>query len=201
MITAALMVSVGLMADGRSDELLRGLQKKVETFGDYRVAFRVTVDGQSMEGVYEVSGNSYHIHTADVEVFCDGNTRWEVNNSDEEVMIDRVDPGDRTILGNPTRMFDFLDGSYTHSYAGKATLKKGPAERIELTETVGSGDDLTVYIDTATGLPARITYRLDNLNTDAVIDIESISTEVAIDRSQFAFDAARYAGFEIIDFR
>lgn len=202
LIAAALMVSANLLADSKSDELLAALQKKVDAFGDYRVEFRVTVDGQSMDGTYEVSGNSYHIRTADVEVFCDGVTRWEVNIPDEEVLIDQVDPNDRTILGNPTRMFDFLDGSYTHEYISRATLKDGPADKIELTETVGAEQDkLAVYLNVATGLPARISYHLDNLNTDAVVDIESISTRVAIDRSAFGFDPDRYKGFETIDFR
>lgn len=199
---AALLVSANLFADTKSDQLLRALQNKVGTFGDYRVAFRVTVDGQSMEGTYDVSGNAYRIHTDDVEVFCDGNTRWEVNTLDEEVLIDRIDPDDRTILGNPTRMFDFLDGSYAHSYIGKATLKDGPADKIELTETIdGEEDKLAVYLNSATGLPSRISYFLDNLNTDAVVDIESIQPRVTLDRGHFGFDPARYEGFEMIDFR
>lgn len=202
MIIAALMVSANLFADAKSEELLRALQKKVDTFGDYRVDFKVTVDGQSMEGRYEVSGNSYHIRTEDVEVFCDGTTRWEVNVPDEEILIDRVDPNDRTILGNPTRMFDFLDGSYTHNYVGKATLKDGEADKIELTETIGDEEDkLAVYLNSATGLPSRISYFLDNLNTDAVVDIQRITPRVTLDRETFKFDPARYEGFEMIDFR
>lgn len=201
-IIAALLLSCNLFADAKSEELLRALQNRVDTFGDYRVAFRVTVDGQSMEGTYEVSGNSYRISTADAEVFCDGTTRWEVNIPDREVLIDRIDPSDRTILGNPTRMFDFLDGSYTHSYVGRATLKDGPADKIELTETIGGEQDrLAVYLNSDTGLPSRISYFLDNLNTDAVVDIESIQPRATFDGSEFIFDPARYEGFEMIDFR
>lgn len=200
LMLAALAVTLNAFADMKSDELLRTLQKKVEAFGDYRVAFKVTVDGQSIDGTYEVSGNSYHISTDDTEVFCDGKVRYEVNKLDEEILIDAVDPNDRTILGNPTRMFDFFDGSYTHKYLSKATLKDGEADKLELTGVL-DGDKMGVYLNTATGLPSRISYYMENLNTDAIVDIESITQHVKIDRSAFDFDPARYKGFETIDFR
>lgn len=198
LIVVAMLSAMSVFADGRSDELLKALQQKAAAFGDYRVAFKVTIDGQSMTGTYEVSGQRYHMSTADVEVFCDGKVKYEVNSLDEEVLIDAVDPGDRTILGNPTHMFDFLDGSYTHSYVGKATLKDGEADKIELT---GAEGKLNVFLNVKTGLPSRISYFLDNLNTDAVVDVESITPNVRIDPTAFNFDPARYKDFEIIDFR
>jgi outer membrane lipoprotein-sorting protein len=202
LIITTLLTSLGALADDKSDGLLRALQSKIEALGDYSVRFRVTVDEQSLDGTYEVSANSYHIATPDIEVFCDGQTRWEVNMLDEEVLIDIVNPTDRTILGNPTRMFDFLDGSYTHTYVGKATLKSGEANKIELNEINGNQqDNIDVYLDVATGLPVRITYRLDNLNADAVVDIESISHLASVDPSAFSYNGSRYDGFEIIDFR
>jgi outer membrane lipoprotein-sorting protein len=201
-ILTSLLTCLGALADTKSDELLRALQSRVEALGDYRATFKVTVDGQSMDGTYQVSANSYHIATPDVEVFCDGQTRWEVNMLDEEVLIDTIDPADRTILGNPTRMFDFLDGSYTHTYVGRATLKNGEAARIELTGNAGAEQDkLTVYLNVASHLPARIVYRLSNLNTDAVVEIESITAVKTPDQRAFVFEQSRYEGFEIIDFR
>lgn len=197
---AALAVCLNAFADMKSDELLRALRKKVDALGDYRVAFTVTVDGQSIAGTYEVSGDKYHIVTDDTEVFSDGKTRYEVNMLDREILIDDVDPDDRTILGNPTRMFDFLGGSYTHRYVSRATLKDGEADKLELTGTL-DGDRIAVYLNAATGLPSRISYYMDNLNTDAVVDIGSITPRAAIDRESFEFDSARYEGFEIIDFR
>jgi outer membrane lipoprotein-sorting protein len=202
LIITALLTCWGALADAKSDELLRALQSKVKALGDYRAEFGVTIDGQSIAGTYEVSGNSYHIVTPDTEVFCDGQTRWEANRLDKEVLIDTVNPADRTILGNPTRMFDFLDGSYTHAYVGRATLKGGDANRIELTQNIGTEQDkLTVYLDIATGLPVRVVYRLDNLNADAVVDIKTISHLASVDPSEFSYDGARYKGFEVIDFR
>jgi outer membrane lipoprotein-sorting protein len=81
-------------------------------------------------------------------------------------------------------------------------LKNGEADRIELTGNAGTEQDkLTVYLDVASGLPARIVYRLDNLNTDAVVEIESIESVKTADPSAFDFEPSRHEGFEVIDFR
>lgn len=200
-IAAVMAAAVNLFADGKSDEILKTLQKKVTDFGNYRVEFSVAVDGQSLKGLYEVSGESYRIVTPDMEVYCDGRTKYEVSLLDEEVMVDSVNPNDRTIMGNPTRLFDFLDGSYTHKYVGKALANGINCDEVELRETAAKeGEKLNAFISSSTGLPVRLVYWLDNLNTDAVVDIVKITPRITIDKA-FGFDPARFEGFELIDFR
>jgi hypothetical protein len=211
----AIMLSVSAMADEKSTALLAALSQKVAGWGDYRVEFTVSIDSAPLAGSYEVSGTSYHVVTPDIELFCDGVTRWEVNRIDREVAIDRVDPADRTVLGNPTRLFDFMDGSYTHRYMGVALVNGVSCERIELKESrVGgrsstntsggsgaSGQTIEVFLSTATGLPVRVGYTFGLMSTEAAIDVVRITPRIALDRAAFAYNPARYAGYEVIDFR
>ncbi len=183
----------------KSGELLGALSRKISSLGDYGVRFHVTIDGRSISGTYEVSGDSYHISTNEIEVFCDGKMRWEVNMPDREVILDEVDPDDHTILGNPPRMLDFPDGAYTHSWVGKVVIDGREADKIELTESA-TGDRMAVWLDVVTGLPVRIEYRIEYLRTDAVVEIGDVFS-VKLPPSAFTFDAARYPGFETIDFR
>lgn len=182
--------------------MLAALAQRVAGWGDYRVDFRVTIDGQALAGSYEVSGAAYHLTTPDIELFCDGTTKWEVNLIDREVAIDRVDPADRTVLGNPTRLFDFLDGTYTHRYLGAAMVGGVNCERIELLE-VGNenGQKIEAFISTATGMPVRLSYGIEFLGTNAVIDVERITPRVTLDRATFGYNQSRYAGWDVIDFR
>lgn len=202
MTLAAVFAASGLFADGKSDEILKTLQTKTDGFGDYRVEFSVTVDGKSLGGTYEVSGERFRIITPDTEVYSDGRTKFEVNLPDREVTVDAMDTDDRTILGNPTRLFSFLDGSYEHSYKGKAVVNGINCDEIELREQdTEKGGKLTAFISASTGLPVRLVYWLDNLNTDAIIDIVKISPHITVDEAVFGFDPRRFEGFEIIDFR
>lgn len=195
---AAVAAAANLSADSRSDEILRALRAKVDALGNYRVEFSLEVAGQTLKGNYVVSGESYRLSTPGTEVYCDGNVRYEVNLTDREILVDRIDPADRTILGNPTGLFDFLDGSYTHRHLGKTMVNGVSADEIEL---ISDNEKLRAFVGTASGLPVRIAYRLEAIGTDAVVDILSITPNVAVDKSDFAFDRARYAGFETIDFR
>ena len=189
--------------DEKSNALLGGLQKKVASWGDYRVEFTVTIDTEKLTGSYEVSGNSYHLTTPDIELYCDGATKYEINRLDREVAIDRVDPADRTVMGNPTKLFDFMDGSYTHRYVGAALVDGVNCERIELRETTagdGSGQTIDVFISSATGLPVRVGYTIGLMSTEAAVDVVRITPDITLDAA-FKYDPKRYSGYEIIDFR
>ncbi len=212
-------INTSVFADEKSNTLLTALQKKVASWGDYRVEFTVTIDDQTLKGTYEVSGASYHVVTPDIELYCDGSTRWEVSRTDREVAIDRIDPSDRTVMGNPTRLFDFLDGSYTHRYIGAALINGTSCERIELKDrsmtpdisTEASTTDTTVFpevsqtidvfLSTATGLPLRVGYTIGFMSTEATVDIVKITPNVTLDRAAFNYAPGRYTGYETIDFR
>jgi hypothetical protein len=137
-----------------------------------------------------------------VEVFCDGRNKYEVSLPDSEVMKDEVDPDSRTILGNPTRLFDFLDGSFSHRYIGRALVGGAECDRIELQE-VGKpkGEVLNAFLGAQSGTPARLVYRLGGLNADAVVDIIRITPRITVAPAAFEFNAWNYKDFEVIDFR
>ncbi|MDR2912618.1 MAG: hypothetical protein LBV38_04880 [Alistipes sp.] len=198
-------------ADEKSEALLSELQRKVAGWGDYRVEFSVTIGDEALGGSFEVSGESYHVVTPEVELFCDGTTRHEVNTTDREVSIDRVDPLDRSVMANPTRLFDLLDGSYTHRYVGVALINGVSCERVELRSienadngaSDGSGAPRTmdVFISTATGMPVRIGYVIGFMGAEAAVDIVRVTPNITLYREAFVYNARRFAGFETIDFR
>lgn len=95
-------------------EELAGLHRQTQGWKSYRIDFRVTFEAQvggqktiqKFGGRYEVSGAGFHISTPDVELFSDGQTKWEVNRTYREISIDNLSAGDRGILANPARFFD-----------------------------------------------------------------------------------------------
>jgi hypothetical protein len=201
----ALVLCLGARGDERSQALLGTLAEKVASWGDYRVEFSVSVEGESLAGSYEVSGESYHIATPDIEIFSDGRTKWEVSLLDGEVAIDRVDPTDHTVMSNPTRLFDFLDGDYTHRYIGPALVNSAKCDLIELTRSEGAPDDgmarqIDVFLSTETGLPVRVGYAIGFMSAEATVDVVRITPRVALG-ADFRYNPARWAGYEVIDFR
>ncbi|MDR2883028.1 MAG: hypothetical protein LBU98_04550 [Alistipes sp.] len=210
-IAATVLSAIGARADEKSDALLNTLARQMAEWGDYRVEFTVSIDANTVAGSYEVSGDSYHVTTPEMDIYCDGATKWEVNLLDREVAIDSVDPADRTVMGNPTRLFDFLDGSYSRRYVGPALIDGAACERIELKETppaagtgtatTTDGQTIDLYLSATTGMPVRVGYTIGFMSTEAAIDVVRITPRITLDRSAFGYAPGRYSGYEIIDFR
>lgn len=192
-------------ADSRSDAMLKELSQKITLLGNYRVEFTVSAEGNSVEGQYIVSGDKYYMDIGDIEVVCDGKTKYEINHFDDEVIIDNVDPKDRNILSNPTRAFDFADESFTHTYKGEVD-EGGNVCNVILLEPRDKGTSLigvTLLINKTTGLPYMLKYLADGLDGEVEVSILKITPDVKVPASRFTFDRKAYRdkNYELIDFR
>lgn len=182
------------LADGRSSQLLSGVESRIESMGGYRVDFTIGLKSSSINGYYEVRGDSYYLKVGTSEVYCDGRVRYEVSADNREVVIDNVDPTSHNILQNPTKAFKLVDGGYSHSLLSE---KQGSAT-IRLIPQGKGGDSATIdlKIRLSDMQPLSIIY---NTSSDA-IDI-TVNSFVRSQTPLKSFSMALYPGYEMIDFR
>ena len=190
----ALLATLTVQADNRSQAVLKQLTSALQSLGGYSVVFEVHTDKDVVPGYYEVSGDNYYMHVNGQEVYGDAEFRYEIDPSRREVVIDRVDLTSHNLLNNPTRAFDFIDGEYATSLlsenGGTVVIRLTP---LRIQSAVGNID---VEVDTTRSLPASVVYEIDG---DRVrIDIRSVTAHEASPRT---FDADDYTGYEWIDFR
>lgn len=190
----ALLATLTVQADNRSQAVLKQLTSALQSLGGYSVVFEVHTDKDVVPGYYEVSGDNYYMHVNGQEVYGDAEFRYEIDPSRREVVIDRVDLTSHNLLNNPTRAFDFIDGEYATSLLseneGTVVIRLTP---LRIQSAVGNID---VEVDTTRSLPASVVYEIDG---DRVrIDIRSVTAHEASPRT---FDADDYTGYEWIDFR
>lgn len=199
-----LMISCSLpaVADGRADGVLRKLTAKIAAMGDYTAEFEVSAEGNRITGIYAVNGDKYYMETSEYEVVCDGRTRWEINHSDEEVLIDNPDPADRNILSNPTRAFEFAPDIFVSAYKGEEQRSGKTADIVELKprDTKSPLQRITLVVDRTTGLPVEMRYLSDGLSEDVVVRMVKIEAGLP-KKAVFAFDRSKYKGYDIVDFR
>lgn len=193
-----MLCALTVSADGRSEDILAKLAAKIASLGEYNASFEVEAEGNRLRGQYAVSGDRYYMKTALYEVVCDGNTKWEINHEDEEVVIDNVNPADRDILSNPTRAFDFAGDIFRSAYRGA----EGEADVVELTpvDTRSPLLRVTLRIDRRTGLPTELRYLSVGLSEDVVIRIAKLEPGL-FQGAAFTFDKSKYKDYDIIDFR
>ena len=176
----------------RAAAYMRRLASAMEAMRAYTVEFRAEVGGESVRGRYEVDGSRYHIAVAGNEVYGDDSVRREIDAQRGEIVVDAADTTSRNLLTNPTRGFRFLGDDYRpridSENDGQAVVTLTPVQK----DFAGS---ITVTLSTTDALPVRVRYSAEG--ESITIFIERIAKGASVPM----FDAARYSGFEIIDFR
>lgn len=204
----ALLVAVfTARADGNAWEIIGRMAANMTEYGDYRMDFTASAKGMhDVGGMYIVSGDSYYMKVQKQEQFSDGVSRWEVDPSNKEVIIDRVNLDERNILLNPTKAFDFAADEFDARYMGVETVNGIRSHAIELMPTgkLGGIGVVTLYVSVAAEIPVAVSYDFEGERLTVRVDKFTAVAEVENGgglAAQFVFDPEKYQGYEIIDFR
>lgn len=109
------MTVVAASAQQSAEQWLKALNSSLGEC--YAMRVEVNTSADTMSGYYMVDGDSYYIELEQMEVYCNGKVRHEINNSRKEVTVDSVDPSSGDLLQNPTRAFDFVADEFKMSVA------------------------------------------------------------------------------------
>ena len=92
--------------------------------------FTATLSGVSTygEGMVYIQGNSYHMSGNGLEIYCDGETTWMIDESAKEVFVEAAESQSAGYLANPALLLMNLE------QAGTACRVKGDALTLELDE-------------------------------------------------------------------
>ena len=201
----ALLSGVVSRADEKSENLLRKLAATLDGYPSYEVKFTARMDGEfdNIPGRYVVCGDCYRIEVNGMEVYSDGKIRESYNPADNEVTIDVVDPNDRTILANPTKVFNFLDDQFQHQYKGQQTVDGRTCDMIGLLSRQPNEayDAIELWIDAVTGLPVQLDYQVAEASAQVEVKVGQIKRGEKLPLSYFRFDRESHPGVEVIDFR
>ena len=96
-----------LRADDRGRALVRSLSAKIAFYASYEVLFTADMDGEfdGVQGRIVVSGDRYRVEVNGSELYCDGKLLYTFRADEDEVTIERPDPGDRSLLSNTIPLF------------------------------------------------------------------------------------------------
>lgn len=202
-----IMLVVGFVANGdeRSAAILKSLSSKLNSMGAYRVKFVVNAHPDVIDapGEYVVSGDRYIITFGDRELISDGVTKYEIDHATKEITISKVDGNDKNILSNPTKAFDFLDGSFLHQVKAEKSVDGKSCKEISLSpvaQTEGV-ENISLFVDIATNQPVALSYSISGVRNPVVVSVKSLSADKEIKVGSIAFDKSKYKGYEMIDFR
>ena len=189
LLVVALLLGLSGYADERGVEVLQRIGRRYATLDSYSLTLNVMLpDGSKSEGVLSVSGNRLYMKLADNEIFVEDSVRYEVHPRQREIVIDRADAYDKESF-NPLKGVDGLTTSYNADYVEEE-------RSLRLTPKSGNGDTLRIYV----GVDGESVERV-------AIGSGANSVTIVVGQARYtkqqptSFDKARYAGYEVIDFR
>lgn len=112
---------------------------------DYEFATVISGVNTTGEGSVEVQGDSYHMSGNGIEIYCDGNTTWMIDDYAKEVFIEAADSQSAGFLANPVLLLMNLDENVA------AYKVEGNKINMELSE----GMTIEIVIKSMRGISAK----------------------------------------------
>ena len=194
-----------LRADDRGRALVRSLSAKIASYASYEVLFTADMDGEfdGVQGRIVVSGDRYRVEVNGSELYCDGKLLYTFRADEDEVTIERPDPGERSLLSNPPRFFRLEGDDFEVAYKGREDAGGRSLDRLELTPKSPDAGyrSIEIGVDPADGMPVQVVYRVDGAAAPLRIRIDRLVPNVPVKDSDFTFDPQKHPGVEVIDFR
>lgn len=199
-----LALATVVLADARSDRLLRQLQNKYESLdevcADFTQTFhwKLTGETQQISGrICAKGGDRFRIETEEQLIITDGNTLWTLNKLNNQVIIDHAE---NATSENPF-IKDFLE-KYIREYNSRIdeSASSGGDPVILLTSKTGDHfvPQMRLWVDEKQDLITKVEQTDLNENT-TVFQVNNIDTDVSLSNSDFKFQAPESA--DVIDMR
>ncbi len=192
------MSVVGLVcaafADDAAVRILKNIERNLAEMGAYRVEFEVVAGDYRSKGEYVVAGRDFYLKADDTEVYASEGVRREITHSKKEITVDAIDASARDIISNPSAGFTTL----SENFDSKTVQVSDGTQRITFTPKAESTmrETVTVVVAKDGKSPSSITYD----TASGAIEVRMKSIAPAKDGVP-QFDASRYAGYEVVDFR
>ena len=181
------------MADEASVRILKNIERNLAALGVYRAEFEMTSGDYTVRGEYCVSGDDFYMKADDTEVYVSDGVRREVSVSKREIVVDGIDSAARDIVSNPSRGFSLLledFDSVATVQDGRTCVVLSPKQTSAVRETVA------VFVDAEGKYPTEIVYGADTGSVMVrLLSVKRMAGDIP------RFDAARYDGYETVDFR
>ncbi len=170
---------------------------------DFKLQIRMP-DGklkESRDGVLKSRGSKFEIKMGTVQLICNGETIWNVDNKNKEVQVNEYD-ADATSI-SPEKLFSSsFKKDYNYSYVGIWVIKgvKHPVVRLIPKSNNGDFKKIELLMNPKTGMLSR-GYVTDKGGNVYVYILKNVQLNQKFGNSEFEYNAAAHPEMDIIDLR
>lgn len=192
-------------SDAEAKVILDAVSTKFRGYKSIQANFQLKIEngaGKNMgnkTGVVSMKGIKYQVSLTGQNIFSDGTTIWNYDQSSNEVTINKFDPTANSIT--PQKLFtNFYDKDFLYKLNGVIKIGGKNMQEIELTPVDKTKPFFKVllYVDKATIFTTKVFEKNGNRFT---YSISNMKTNIAISDNSFVFDVKKYPGVEVVDLR
>ena len=205
-ILSLLLLFSGILAAQDVKDIVKEIQDKYEDI-EYLSAdfvqteqFKLTGSRSETKGkIFIKDGIQYRLETEDQSIATDGKSVWTYNKFTNQVLIDRVKPGDGSLL--PRDLLFKYPKDYMASLFNKEKidgrlfyiLKLDPKDGV-----YGYVKSMKIWVDSKSYIITKIEYLDFNENT-SIFEVRQIDTEKKLPDGLFTFQIKE--GMDVVDLR
>jgi outer membrane lipoprotein-sorting protein len=192
-------------AQGSNIVLQHFLEKM--TAGPVEMSFKFTYENVPKKvrdlqiGILLYSDDQYHLQLADLDIYCDGISKWVRNETVGEVT---VFPAEEAVemTENPLKYILNNEAEF-HVRPAKHLVKDG--RKLITIDLIPNSKDavytmINLLLEETTFLPVQLTYKMKD-GQRYIIDVDAIDTNIAVKSFSFSFPSHLYPGIVINDLR
>ncbi|MDR0692088.1 MAG: outer membrane lipoprotein carrier protein LolA [Prevotellaceae bacterium] len=177
------------------------------TAGPVEMSFTFTSDNVPKKvhdlqtGVLLYSGEQYHLQLGELDIYCDGISKWIYNGAVEEVTVLPAEEAD-DMTDNPLKYIMHNEDNFRYRPVKHLTQK---GKKIISVDLIPKSKDavytmVNLQVEEKTFLPVQLTYKMKD-GQRYIIDVNRIDVDIAVKSFSFSFPAQLYSGITINDLR
>ncbi|MFA6334595.1 MAG: outer membrane lipoprotein carrier protein LolA [Bacteroidales bacterium] len=187
----------------RSADILCQFTAKMKSIPAFEMNFSMVLDGSKIEGVVQSQKESFKLTNSQLELYCDGVTKWVYNIDNKELTIMTNDPSQTDLTENPLAFLSSLEKGYNYSDKARSGSAGGkPIWLIELKPLNKrlAYTSITIGIEKGTLRPVSVQYLSKN-GAKHTATITIFTEKSPWPANHFTFPASRMSGINVTDLR
>ncbi len=189
-------------------DVIKDFSVKLQAYKTIKATFTFTLENlqegltDTHEGSIALKGKNYLLDLMGMQVYFNGETKWQFIPEANEVTISQPTSVDGGFFDDPTQIFQDYEKDFKSKFVGEKVEGNRSIYEVDLYPV-----DLSVpysiiklHFDKRSLDPISIKYQGKDGN-NYIIDIKNFEPDVAIEATEFVFDTSKYSGIEVVDLR
>jgi len=190
------------------DGIVRSFSNKMQEIKSLSATFSFTLENlqeritDTHQGKILAKGKMFYLDLMGMEVFSDGQTKWQYIKEAKEVTISKMNVKENSFLDDPMKLFKDYDKNFKYKYIGQQKLKNRVLHEVDFfpRDLNLPYSSVKLQFDANTLEPYLIRYQGKDGN-NYIIQIKNFKSNVPFRDDRFKFDVEKHKGVEVIDMR